>query len=224
MFNKQEIFLVLVIALCHDIGHKGKNNQYYKKTKHKLFLNAINESILETYHIQQIFKLLKQERTNIFDYLSPQVSKEYKEIVMESILGTDNSQHFAIMQSWEESAEVRADKRAVIRFILHACDIGNSTLDFYNYINSSKLVVQEFHNQFMKEREKGVNAEGFMKYTDQADFFNGQSQFLETFVTPIFYQLSMQFEGLDYFARKSQQNLKLVKLLNHGIQKENRYQ
>ena len=63
-FTQLEEFSILTAAVCHDVGHRGLNSDYYIKTKHELAIQYNDISVLENMHCSLSFDLLLRGSNN----------------------------------------------------------------------------------------------------------------------------------------------------------------
>ena len=76
-FTFHEKIGLLVGAICHDIDHRGYNNDYFKKLN--LPLAALySSSVMESHHYQQTITILHAEGHDILEFLS---AEDYKDVI-----------------------------------------------------------------------------------------------------------------------------------------------
>lgn len=92
---------MLLGGIAHDLDHWGVSNQYYIKTSH-FFAQVVNDqSVLENYHSYLFFFLLRKKDNNIVEHLNLQDYLRFRKVVIDCILGTDMSKHFAMLKSFD---------------------------------------------------------------------------------------------------------------------------
>ena len=57
-------------AICHDLDHKGMNNDFLIKTSNPLAIQYNDLSPLENHHLAQSFRLLNRDDCGLFRHLS----------------------------------------------------------------------------------------------------------------------------------------------------------
>ena len=57
-------------AICHDLDHKGVNNDFLIKTSHPLAIQYNDLSPLENHHVSQTFRLLQRDDCGLLRHLS----------------------------------------------------------------------------------------------------------------------------------------------------------
>jgi hypothetical protein len=87
----------MVAAVCHDVGHIGRNNAFLVETSHELAMLYNDHAPLENMHATKLFEIASQEQCAIFAHLEPQMYKDVRHLCIEAILATDNSKHAQMM-------------------------------------------------------------------------------------------------------------------------------
>ncbi|KAI8877662.1 HD-domain/PDEase-like protein [Backusella circina FSU 941] len=157
--------LLMVAALCHDIGHPGLTNSYQKHAKTHLAKQYGNNSILEKYSVDLTLLLLRKHCI-LLDHVALDRLKDL-------ILSTDMTYHCELevqVQSlidkygsvWRkyttkhqpsnETVLLLSDRQCLSRILLHAADISNMVRPWPISKQWSDLILQEFYQQGDKEK------------------------------------------------------------------------
>lgn len=140
-----EIFSLILAAVCHDMGHSGRNNAYEINTRSDLAVIYNDSSVLENMHAARACRILSQEtgendgNVNILSQMRPPQKDDFRATFARAILNTDMSLHFAKLAELRSKISnhgvsnpakfyVNADGRSissVLMFILHVADISN---------------------------------------------------------------------------------------------------
>ncbi|ORZ30123.1 hypothetical protein BCR44DRAFT_1017877 [Catenaria anguillulae PL171] len=91
---------VFFAALCHDLGHPGKNNTFMINTKHSLAARYHNQSVLENYSVDLGRDLMLQH--GLLAHMSGATRDVFIDMFTDLILGTDMSKHFALVKDLGE--------------------------------------------------------------------------------------------------------------------------
>lgn len=67
--TKLEKMALLVGGLCHDVDHRGYNNEYFKKLQHPL-AGLYTTSVMEQHHYKQTITILHEEGHDILSVLT----------------------------------------------------------------------------------------------------------------------------------------------------------
>ena len=74
-FDQQRQYLICVLhagymsAICHDLDHKGLNNDFLIKTSNPLAIQYNDLSPLENHHLAQSFRLLNRSDCGLLRHL-----------------------------------------------------------------------------------------------------------------------------------------------------------
>ncbi|KAI6661608.1 Sperm phosphodiesterase 5 isoform X2 [Oopsacas minuta] len=152
---------LIVACLCHDLDHRGTNNQF-QQTEQNALQHLYGSSIMEYHHINQFLMILNFDGCNIFYALSEKQKQEAMDTVRIAILDTDLGNHFKIRGNFIKTVEQghfnienKCDLKCLNSFIMTACDLSAITKPWRVQKRVAELVAQEFFYQGDLEREKG---------------------------------------------------------------------
>ena len=191
LYTPIEEFAILTAALCHDIGHRGLNSDFYIKTRHSLAEEYNDISVLENMHCSLSFELI---RANGFAKAWPdETYVQYRKVFIQSILATDMKSHFDLTgKLMELSNEVcptgsETGRKTIYCAIVHAADLSNSVMPTAASYDWAYRVVEEMHAQGKLEAAAQVAVTPFMKHppSDTAEFVNLQLSFIAFIVSPL---------------------------------------
>lgn len=146
---------LLIACLCHDVDHRGTNNNYLLATNSPLAM-VYSSSTLERHHLSQALIILNLDGHRILDTLSPAEYSKTICIIEHAILATDLSLHFShlgrLMRlssagagglDWtsQESVEI------VSAALMTASDLGASAKPWEYQQRIAGLVAEEFWYQ-----------------------------------------------------------------------------
>ncbi|GAN05409.1 high affinity cGMP-specific 3',5'-cyclic phosphodiesterase 9A-like isoform X2 [Mucor ambiguus] len=165
--------ILLVAALCHDIGHPGFTNSFQINTKTELAGKYGETSTLETYSVHLTMELLSKHNTAH--------SHVVRDTIKDLILSTDMAYHSELIKQAdqlvhlvEQARKSSSNKRkhststtlmppttlsaesrtSLCRILLHAADISNMARPWVISKQWSDLIVQEFFSQGDEERKR----------------------------------------------------------------------
>jgi hypothetical protein len=175
----------LIAAACHDFKHNGYNNNFYINTSQDLatiyngiiFL-TLDNSVLENMHVSETFKLLKVEKNNMFEKLTPEQYRTIRRRMIECILGTDMALHgkkFSEIKSKLTQLEIKngsnieslilpdsvkdsfaknmETQQLILSQCVHTADLSNPAKLNKIFVKWTELVYQEFFIQGDTERQ-----------------------------------------------------------------------
>ncbi len=155
--TRLDLLVLLVSALCHDLGHPGVNNAHLVTTQADLALLYNDHSVLENFHVASFFRLLHQRKDlNIFASLSKQQFKDVRKAITNCILATDMANHFEYVAKlgvkadsgsldWEFS--VAEQRLLFMQCIIKLADISNVARPWNVSVQWSNRVSEEFFAQ-----------------------------------------------------------------------------
>ncbi|CAK5048985.1 unnamed protein product [Meloidogyne enterolobii] len=148
-------------SICHDLDHRGKNNQYMKNMSTPL-ANIYSTSVMEHHHFNQTVTILQQDGHNVLKSLN---SSDYKKIlstIRHCILATDLALFFpnkaqlsAIIKegifSWDDTKH----RNLVQAILMTACDLIATAKPWQVQTETVKVIFEEFYEQGDAERMNG---------------------------------------------------------------------
>ena len=237
--NKLDIISLLVAGVCHDVGHKGYNNEYQMKMYTDLAITYNDKSILENYHITVTFKLLKNDKFNIFRNISKNDFSYVRKRMIDLIFATDMFYHsriIALMKSRIENKNIKnginSDKivndagnnlfneqQEVLNYLIHIGDISHSTKLFEITYKWSTLLTQEFWRQGDEEKEKGFSV-NFLYDRNNIDIGRNQVGFIKGIIIPSFDILVNFLPEMSYYTDNMKINLRKWEELSEELNKK----
>ncbi|XP_048778006.1 cGMP-dependent 3',5'-cyclic phosphodiesterase-like isoform X8 [Ostrea edulis] len=187
-----ELFALFVSCLCHDLDHRGTNNQYQVASKSVLAaLYSSEGSVMERHHFAQTMCIVNTEGCNIFENLS---SKDYTtvlDLVRDIILATDLAHHLKIMNSLKEMAKDGYDSKnerhhsLLLCLLMTASDLSDQTKPWDNTKHVAALIYREFFSQGDMEKSLGQKPSEMMD-RERARIPDLQIGFLDHIALPVY--------------------------------------
>lgn len=78
--TRLEKMALLIGGVCHDVDHRGYNNEFFKKLQHPLAA-LYSTSVMEQHHYKQTITILHAEGHDIFSILTVEQHKEVVELI-----------------------------------------------------------------------------------------------------------------------------------------------
>lgn len=198
-----ELFALFVSCLCHDLDHRGTNNQYQVASKSVLAaLYSSEGSVMERHHFAQTMCIVNTDGCNIFENLS---SKDYTtvlDLVRDIILATDLAHHLKIMNSLKEMAKVGFDTKnerhhsLLLCLLMTASDLSDQTKPWDNTKHVAALIYREFFSQGDMEKSLGQKPAEMMD-RERARIPDLQIGFLDHIALPVYKVLADLFPASD---------------------------
>lgn len=188
---------LVLAAIVHDMGHDGRNNAFHINIHDDLALTYNDMAVLENFHASQAFKLLVHDPdTNVMAGLGKSLLGRARKDIIDMILATDMSQHFAKLGSfstmleklWQDVSAWRREERtldALRSMVLHACDISGQAKPVVIGEIWSNRVMSEFFVQGDQEKSLGLPVSPLCD-RDTTDIPHSQVGFIQFIVQPTF--------------------------------------
>ncbi len=80
----------------------------------------------------------------------------------------------------------------ILQQLFHACDIGNSTQNFENYISWAALLSHEFNEQYKQEVKLNLEPTKGFQFVNLESLYNDQLWFVGKMVFPLWKQFSLR--------------------------------
>ncbi|XP_077983621.1 LOW QUALITY PROTEIN: cGMP-dependent 3',5'-cyclic phosphodiesterase-like [Glandiceps talaboti] len=155
VLNEIEVFALFVACLCHDMDHRGTNNNFQVQSQSVLAaLYSSEGSVLERHHFSQALCILNTEGCNIFENLTTPEYEEVLDLMQEIILATDLAHHFRIMNDLQTMAREGYDKsdpkchKLLLCLLMTSCDLSDQTK---NWATIKKIAELIYKNSSDKE-------------------------------------------------------------------------
>jgi hypothetical protein len=190
-----EYSICILSASIHDFQHPGRTNAFLVNTNHDLAILYNDSSVLENHHVAACFKLMQTADCGIFDDLPGDVVRKYRSSMIELVLATDFAKHFKELAKFklrfnkENDNEGDKHKSSMLKMLMHAADVSNSTRKWDTYYEWAQRVLNEFFSQGDEEKSKGINISPLCDRTS-VHFSKSQMGFIDMFIMPIFGFLS----------------------------------
>ncbi|KAL3275955.1 hypothetical protein HHI36_020689 [Cryptolaemus montrouzieri] len=198
LFSMPERLALFVGALCHDLDHRGKNNQFMLDTESPI-ASIYSTSTMEHHHFNQTVTILQQEGHNIFAKLT---NSEYKRVLgylKHCILATDlalyfkNKDKLQRLQKTNSFSWANSEHRLLLRAIsMTASDLSASAKPWEVQVKTVKIIFEEFYQQGDAEKANGRKPIPMMDRNQPDQQASSQVGFLENICIPC-YELLHQF-------------------------------
>lgn len=212
LFTKLERKALMLSSLCHDIDHRGYNNNFIQLVNHSLS-SLYESSILENHHFA-VTKLV-MEQCGICRYVSSAIFSQLIAEICELIIATDLSLYF---QSRMELMKLVDGKTFTFREVSHrrlmkgilmtACDLSGQTKPFSINKQITERLYEEFYQQGDVEKEMGVEPVPTMERDKRGNIPFYQVLFLSDVVIPCVELVSQMFISLEHVVRDTKVLLK----------------
>jgi hypothetical protein len=166
-----DLFSMIVGGCVHDYEHPGYNAAFLMKTNDKLAVRYNDISVLENHHVAATFEVINLTENNIFEKVPLEEKNDIRKMMIEMILSTDMSKHFADLGKFKSRVSTtnfdpaESDKQLCMNMGMHIADISNPSKKWDISYKWTEWLYEEFFAQGDKERELGMQISDLMDRT-----------------------------------------------------------
>ena len=225
---------VFISALGHDVGHPGLTNNYHINACTELALNYNDISCLENFHASLLFRILREDKNNIFEKIDTQNYKPLRKRIISQILATDMANHGKVMSLIKSKIDLYQlenegiddikkktkfvllsgnektkfdEQQSLLDYLIHAADLAHNTKIFNISLKWVQLLSEEYWLQGDKEKQEHLPI-SFLCDRKKFDIPNSQVGFIKGFVVTTFDCLVTMFPSLKYTTENAENNIK----------------
>jgi len=187
-----DLLSCMLAALGHDISHPGLTNRYLILTHDDMAVTYNDTSVLENMHASKLFRILKEEDSNILNEVPYDDTMIIRKLIIEMVLETDMSKHFASVGRFRSISKKpginyskQEDKFFCLAFALKCADAGYSAKLVDLHVEWTERASEEFFLQGDLEREKGLEISSYCD-RNNTDVAKSQVNFLTFICKPMF--------------------------------------
>jgi hypothetical protein len=191
-----DIFVCILSAAVHDIGHRGRSNNFEIESESRLAIRYNDMSVLENHHIAIASRLMQVPELNILGHFRREVRKNIRESMIKNVLGTDLKAHFTLLanlkariethkkaETWFEKTNVK-DKEILLVACVHSADISSPCRPARIAVEWTKRLENEWFSEGDEQKELGLPI-GPMMDRDNPCTEKSQVDFLKVIVKPL---------------------------------------
>ena len=190
--SAHDMYALLLAAAMHDYGHSALTNAFYVNTSDELAIKYNDSSILESHHLSTAFFIMLNESHNPLAGLTQDQYGQARQIIVQSVLGTDPKHHFDHMTRFKtriganafESPE-RNDVRLFLTTSLYAADISAPAKPWKLAVQWAARQMIELFEQGDREAELGVAVSPFASRSE-TNISKCQTNFIGFMYFPFF--------------------------------------
>ncbi|KAF9269705.1 HD-domain/PDEase-like protein [Marasmius fiardii PR-910] len=187
----QDLFVIYIAAIGHDVAHPGFTNVFMKNAKAPLSLVFDNKSPLEQMHISLLLRVMRHHGlAPLLDDPTDCSGQRVRKLLSETVLATDMSVHATFMQNFRSLLSGRGDvdlfRRQVLicQAIIKCADISNPYRPYPVAKHWAAALMGEWSSQAMLER--CMHLPTTVQATDDPlTGAKGQIFFISTFAKPL---------------------------------------
>lgn len=192
ILTDEELLALVTASIIHDYDHPGRNNNFLISTSDPLALLYNDKAVLENHHAASSSIIMRKDKNKFLDALSAEQNKFVRKNIIELVLATDLSNHFAFVGQFKLAVTANAidvtnaDSRLMLSKMALKCgDLGHASKPLALHKNWTMRVTEEFYCQGDDERKADLTISPFMNRR-QADLPRSQVGFMNFLVMPMY--------------------------------------
>ena len=219
VFTKFEKMALIIGGICHDLDHRGYNNDFFRKFD--LPLAALySTSVMEQHHYKQTITILHTDGQDIFSFLNGPQYKEMLELLREHIISTDLALYFPNQKEASRRLEDgtfdlknHAARSCCKALMMTAADLCAVAKPWHTQEETVDRLYNEFYMQGDEEKKRGLTPIPMMDRENSKDQPKQQVGFINFICLPLYRTLSQIIEGVHPYLLGSEENNKMWKNL-----------
>ncbi|KAI9358881.1 hypothetical protein DFJ73DRAFT_640136, partial [Zopfochytrium polystomum] len=197
IFGDLELLAIYIAAAIHDFDHPGVGNGFLVASGDRKALLYNDKSVLENYHCSAAFEVMSRPQCSFLSTLDQTDYKVVRECVIDMVLATDLSQHFAVLTMFKKKVltadkfdptSTREDRMLIMQMMMKCSDVSNPTKAWPEYSRWIDRICQEWYLQGDREKALGLPVSPFMNRDSPSanNPASAQSGFINFIVAPLF--------------------------------------
>lgn len=191
-----DMFTAIISGAVHDLGHRGRSNNFEIDAESGLALRYNDTSVLENHHIAVASRLIQVPELNILSGFKRETRKEIREMMIKMVLGTDLKVHFTGVANLKATIEghrnantwfdphIQKDREILLVHCVHTADISSPCKPARIAVEWTNRLEQEWFEEGDEQKSLGIAVGPMM---DRSNPCTEQSQvgFLKFIVQPL---------------------------------------
>ncbi|KAG6828347.1 hypothetical protein H0H92_008286 [Tricholoma furcatifolium] len=217
----QDLFVVYIAAIGHDVGHPGFTNAFMKNAATPLSEVYDGKSALEQMHSQLLLRVMRCHGLGVvLDH--PTTGSHVRRLLWETILATDMSVHQEFMQNLKAEIEGKAgsaySRRSLACQTLMKCaDISNPSRPYHVAKHWASALMEEWSSQALYE--KFLDLPTTVQSTDSPlNEARTQVFFISAFAKPLLDLTIQAIPEMKIFADQCKINLRIWTKRQKGLE------
>lgn len=219
IFTKFEKMALVIGGICHDLDHRGYNNDFFRKFD--LPLAALySTSVMEQHHYKQTITILHTDGQDIFSFLNGPQYKEMLELLREHIISTDLALYFQNQKEASKRLEEgtfemndHASRSCCKALMMTAADLCAVSKPWITQEETVDRLYNEFYMQGDEEKKRGITPIPMMDRENSKDQPKQQVGFINFICIPLYQTLSQILDGVHHYLVGCEENMEMWKLL-----------
>lgn len=200
-FTMTEKMALIIAGVCHDLDHRGYNNEFFKKLK--LPLAALySTSVMEQHHYKQTITILHSDGNDIFSFLTADQHKAVLDMIKNNIIATDLALYFGkqkflsgLIEKNAFSMEELEHRETLFSVMMTGADLCACAKPWETQMWTTEILYEEFYKQGDEEKRQGVVPLPMMDRANKDEIPKQQIGFINFICIPLFSTLVALLPG-----------------------------
>ena len=200
-FTLMEKMSLMIAGICHDIDHRGYNNEFFRKLK--LPLAALySTSVMEQHHYKQTITILHSEGNDIFSFLTADQHKEVLDLIKKHIIATDLALYFGkqkflagLIEHNTFDMEDPNHREGMLQMMMTGADLCACAKPWETQMRTTDILYEEFYRQGDEEKKRGITPIPMMDRANKDEIPKQQIGFISFICLPLYSTLMALLPG-----------------------------
>ncbi|GMI28269.1 hypothetical protein TeGR_g4783, partial [Tetraparma gracilis] len=182
------MFIGLLGAAIHDVGHRGVSNLHLVHSRDDLAITYNDIHVQENFHVAEAFRTMREPDCDVFGNASDEKYDDYRKLLVEMVLATDLSEHFDRVSALKNKKVLHKQlpPETILISALMCADLGHGGRVWAQHESWSTLITKEFYLQGDLEKSLGLPVAAVCNRDElPRDYYNSQIGFLRFMVKPL---------------------------------------
>lgn len=228
VFNSLELLAICVASICHDVGHRGFDNDFNVNIQNPVGILYKGLGVMEMHHCALTINLITQSDANIFHLLDRQEQKKIWNYIIQMILATDMNQHLklvknanAIMDQGPINLANEKHRILAMKMLMQVANLSNTARPYHIAKQWCQLICEEFFKQGDIEKKLKMELSSPKNDRKKQNVPKMEIDFIENYVIPLFSSVFRIFPELEANLDVVKENLnKWKEIYQEEIDKE----
>ncbi|EEB92122.1 hypothetical protein MPER_09418, partial [Moniliophthora perniciosa FA553] len=211
--RRQDLFVIYIAAIGHDVAHAGLRNVFMKNAQAPLSLVFDNKSPLEQMHISLLLRVMRHHGLGpLLDDPVDDSGQRTRKLLSETVLATDMSVHKTFMENFRSLLDRTQDfelcrrQLLICQAIIKCADISNPYRPYHVAKHWAEALMGEWTSQAMLEKCMRLPPT-VQASNDPLTEAKGQIFFINAFAKPLLELTVEAVPELDSLLQRCKSNL-----------------
>jgi 3',5'-cyclic-nucleotide phosphodiesterase len=220
VYERWEVFTLLLASVCHDTNHRGLNNMYNVRAETPLGILFKDQSVMEVHHVHESIPIITRPGIDLFGVFDAVMLRKVWNVFIKIILATDMAKHFEIVRQAHSALDDQSfsmdnpDMRTLgLKLLIKLADISNVSRPFAFADQWCDILNKEFFHQGDLEIASGIGLSSPLNDRQTAYKPKSQIGFYNFICLPLYTVVAKLYPPLEVLVASVRANLEKWKQL-----------